>query len=716
MAQNDIIDIDELLPEEEELLAQPLNKLNYEQPVVGGIEKNYYADRTGDFITPDIKNFLVDKVNISPSVIDFVLGKPYSFRDRFINLNPIDAYRDLLRLQIPGDQPLGEGQQPFGLNIQELFNPTSPDVRRAKAAGIDVEKGAPYQVMKDAEYLPADQRDRGVRLLLKEAYPDVPVKDFNLQIEPRTNRVIYTDPETGKRQFINPPGIDWADVNAIMEPLALEMATGAAGLAVGTTVGPITGGTVGGGTGLVYTAQLTDNPFFQVAGATAGATAGAVSAPITFTAIGEGLGHFFWRYSNLRGLKDRGILDETYTNDKILETAIKDAGLVGLFGLTGQTAFSALGRFMTANPIKIGVDEDSFVKAYEKVQGTKQTGTAAEKKAVEDITTPEILQMAGVSTPGVRGVLQKEVELSAKARPDVEVRVDAQAKARQEGYDVLFEETGIDPVIFDLDDVTKVNQALGSRIINNLDLGTKRLDKGEQAIINTLKQLQKENKPENLFKTIWKEGEISNSQVLRELMPDELVTDFKTLIYRDFIEKTGKNPQQIKQYIKNHSDAMGVWFGDDFVKGLKGYNKIIDDITVLAGKEGLPSSQFQKLVTGLVRAYVGIFTRPGRFITAGGQLTEKVRKGSFEDMILNPDALYRRLKRGEFFKLGTPMGETNSALARAVARAYGEDEFLDRAEVDQPSRAFPPAVPDVTSGLEDVQLNRGGEALMELKY
>jgi len=716
MAQNDIINIDELLPEEEELLAQPLNKLNYEKPVVGGIEKGYYPDKAGDFISSDIKNFLVDKVNISPSVIDAVLGKPYSFRDRFINLNPIDAFRDLARFSIPGSQPLGEGQQPFGLNIQELFSPTSPEVRRAKAAGIDVEKGAPYQVMKDAEYLPADQRDRGVRLLLKEAYPEVPVKDFDIQLEPRTNRIIYKDPETGKRQFINPPGIDRADIQAIMEPLALEMATGLAGLGVGSTVGPITGGTVGGTAGLTYTAQLTDNPFFQAAGGVAGAVAGATSAPITFTALGEGLGHFFWRYSNLRGLKERGILDETYTNDKILETAIKDAGLVSLFGFGGQKAFQTLGKFMTANPIKIGVDEDSFIKAYEKVQGIKQTGTAAEKKALEDVTTPEILQMADETTPGVRGVLEKEVELSAKARPEVEVRVDAQAKARQEGYDVLFEETGIDPVIFDLDDVTKVNQALGSRIINNLDLGTKRLDKSEQAIINTLKKLEKENKPENLFKTIWKEGEISNSQVLKDLMPDELATDFKTLIYRDFIEKTGKNPQQIKQYIKNHGDAMGVWFGDDFVKGLKGYNKLIDDITVLAGKEGLPSSQFQKFVTGLVRAYVGIFTRPGRFITAGGQLTEKMRKGSFEDMILNPDALYRRLKRGEFFSPDTTVGQTNLTLARALARAYGEEELLGRAEVDQPSTAFPPAVPDVTSGLEDVQLNRGGEALMELKY
>jgi len=215
---------------------------------------------------------------------------------------------------------------------------------------------------------------------------------------------------------------------------------------------------------------------------------------------------------------------------------------------------------------------------------------------------------------------------------------------------------------------------------------------------------------ENLFKSFWNPGEISNSRQLFEFMPDELIPDFKQLIYRDFIDKTGKNPRAVKQYLKDHSEKLKLWYGDDFVKGLNGYNKIIDDITVLAGEEGLPASSFQKLITGLVRAYVGIFTRPGRFITAGGQVTENLRKGSFEDMILNPDRLYDRIKRGEFFN-----NDATQALARATARAYGQAEILDRAEADQPS-GFPVESPDLTKGLEEVQLNRGGNPLMELKY
>ena len=652
MAQSDIIDIDQLLPEEELLLSQPLNKADMTMSGVPVADK-IYAQKSGDLVPADFKNFLVEKLNISPEIIDKVVGKPYGFRDRFINLNPIDGLRDLGRFSLPGTQPLGEGQQPFGLNLNELLSPTTPEVRRARAAGIDVEKGAPYQVMKDAEYLPADQRDRGIRLLLKEYYPEVPIQDFDIKVEPRTNRLIYKDPETGNKQFINPPGIDRADVQAIMEPVALELATGLLGLKTGLTAGPYVGGGVGGAAGLAYTAQLTDSPFFQAAGAAAGATAGALSAPVTFTALGEGMGHFMWRYQNLRGLKDRGILDETYTNVKILETAIKDAGIVGLLGLGGNAAFQTVGKFITANPVKIGIDEKSFVDAYEKVQGIKETGSAAEKRALEDITTPEILQMADETTPGVRGVLQKEVELSAKARPEVETRVARQAKAKEEGYDVLFEETGIDPIIFDIDDLSTVNAGLGNKILNAIDTSSKTTDKAKGALFNQLKTLERTNKPENLFKTFWKPREVSNSQMLLDNIPDEVIPDFKQLIYRDFVDQTGKNPTAVKKYLADHSEKLKLWYGDDFVKGLNDYNKIIDDITVLAGEEGLPASSFQKLITGLVRAYVGIFTRPGRFITAGGQVTENLRKGSFEDMILNPDRLYDRIKRGgtRFFAL-----------------------------------------------------------------
>ena len=119
----------------------------------------------------------------------------------------------------------------------------------------------------------------------------------------------------------------------------------------------------------------------------------------------------------------------------------------------------------------------------------------------------------------------------------------------------------------------------------------------------------------------------------------------------------------------------------------------------------------------LARAYVGIFTRPGRFITAGTRLREGYRRNSFEDMIMNPDRLYKRIQRRKFFTNPEVQG-----FIRALSRGYGQAEVLDRAEADQPTGAFKVDVPTVElegetlAPLEEEKLSRGGEPLMRLKY
>ena len=323
MAQNDVIDIDEIIDQNIDY-SQPIPTMT--QPIPPAVIDQVYPsgqETPGQLFPNDFKNYILDKTNIDSGILDTLLGRPYSFRDRFLNLNPVDAVRDLGRFALPGKQPLDrETQQPFGLNFTELFNPTDPATKRAEDLGIETDKGAPFQVQKDASYLPPDNYERGIKALLREAYPGVSLEAFELAKEPNTNRIVYKDPQSGEKQFVSPPGIDYADVRAIMEPLMLEIGAGFGGFKVGTTVGvPVAAG-IGGAGGLLTTAQITDSDFWQPIGAAAGATAGAVSAPITFTVMGETMAHFLWRYSNLKGMKDRGILDETYDSAKILKTAI----------------------------------------------------------------------------------------------------------------------------------------------------------------------------------------------------------------------------------------------------------------------------------------------------------------------------------------------------------------------------------------------------------
>ena len=714
MAQNDVMDIDELLDEKLILDNSRPPGMVIPRPE-DTILPGYYGPKTQkrELISPDVKNYLMDKFpNLSPTIFDTILGKPNGMRDRYLNLNPIDAVRDLIRFGIPGDQPLGKEQQAFGLNLDELFSPRTPQIQGAENSGIDVDKGAPYQVQKDAAYIPADQRDRGLKALLLEAYPGTTLEELNLQIEPRTNRVVYTDPESGNKQFVSPPGIDWPDVTAVMEPLFLEVASGLAGFAYGSTVGPVQGGVVGGALGLTSTTAITDNGFFQLAGTTAGATAGVFAAPLTFTVGGETMAHFFWRYQNLKGLKERGILDETYTPDKIMQTAIDDSKVVAAWSLGGNAAFATFAKFMGANPTSIGVDKETFVNAWETSQGIKKTGTSAEAAVIDTLTTPQVMGVSDVGTTGQRGILQREVDLSIDSTVDVERAMIGQQNVIKKGYDEIFEETGVDPVILDLGDPVVLKQSFGNRIINDVDLeDLANLPTDEKALLYKLKNARDSNEPEALFDAIWRDGRISNTETLLKVLPEESIGDFQKLIYRDFIEKGSNSPEAIGKYLQQHGEGLRVVFGDEFVSGLNTYNKMIKSIEIQAAKGLIVDDAAMTMTTNLARAYVGIFTRPGRVITAVNQVRRKVRKGSFEEMILDPEKLYKRIQRGEFFENQAFM--TN---ARALGRYYGqEDGGTSKAEPDQPS-ALPVATPDVSIDLEGLEMNRGGSPLIELKY
>lgn len=713
MAINSIVDIDEMI-DDKLLLQQPIPTASMGDGQATA-SPGYYGPKTQkrELLSPDVKNYLMDKFpNLSPDTLDTIVGKPYGVRDRYLNLNPIDAVRDLIRFGTPGDQPLNKEQQAFGLNVGELFSPRTAEIDAAERAGIDVDKGAPYQVQKDAAYLPADQRDRGIKVLLKEAYPNAPLADLNVELEPRTNRVIYTDPETGGKQFVSPPGIDWPDVTAVMEPLSLEIALGLAGFGYGSSVGTVQGGVVGGGLGLAATTAMTDSGFFQVAGTAAGATAGALSAPLTFTVGGETMGHFFWRYQNLKGLKERGVLDETYTPEKIMQTAMDDAKVVGAWSLGGNAAFATFAKFMGANPISIGVDKETFVNAWETAQDIKRTGTKVQADVIDTLTTPQVMGVSDVGTTGQRGILQREVDLSVDSAVDVERAMIGQENIIRRGYDEIFEETGIDPNGLDLGDPVVLKQSFGNRIINDIDLeDLKNLPTDERALLSKLKRARDSNEPEALFDAIWRDGRISNTETLLKVFPEESIGDFQKLIYRDFVEKGSSDPVAITQYLRKHGEGLKVVFGDEFVDGLKTYNKIIKDINIesVGGKIG--DDELMKITTGLARAYVGIFTRPGRVITALNQVRRSVRKGSFEEMILDPEKLYKRIQRGEFLE-----NQAFMTSARALARYYGqEDGGTSKAEPDQQSD-LPVATPDVSIDLEGLEMNRGGSPLIELKY
>jgi hypothetical protein len=733
MAQNDVIDIDEIIDQNIDY-SQPIPTMT--QPIPPAVIDQVYPsgqETPGQLIPNDFKNYILEKTSIDPSFLDTLLGRPYSFRDRFLNLNPKDFERDVKRFLLPGRQPLDrETQQPFGLDIMELFNPTDPATKQAEALGIDTDKGAPFRVQMDASYLPPDNYERGVKALLREAYPGVPLEAFELAKEPNTNRIVYKDPESGEKQFVSPPGIDFADVTAVMEPLSLEIGAGLLGFGLGSSVGIPAGAVIGGMGGLLGTAQLTDNEFWQATGAAAGAAAGAARAPITFTIMGETMAHFLWRYNNLRNMKDRGILDETYDSAKILKTAIDDSKMVAAYSAGGNAAFAGIAKFLGRNPAGVlGIDEDEFLNAFDEIQKRIEAG-GPETTVLANLSTPQVLAAADEGLPKRIEAGQREIQKSIEKRPEVERRFVGQEQDIDLGYEKVFDDLGIDTVVFRDQDMANVKRDFGRNVAGYFDpenikpqTGKKVVPTDRRAVANKVQSLARGADPEGIFDEIWTAGKITRVDTFLDMMPESAQGQFRNLIYRDFLEKTKPidgtfDPTAVSKYLVQHGDQLKSIYGEEFVNGLRTYNKLAKDVTKIANVLEVPDAELAKMVNVFARAYLGIFTRPGRLITAATRSTERFRRASFEEMLLYPDELAKRLKTKKFFE--SDEGRRFFVGARALARAYektdGDLADLEKGEETELETQKQITGEDILSlyNIEDLEMKKGGNPLMELKY
>ena len=198
------------------------------------------------------------------------------------------------------------------------------------------------------------------------------------------------------------------------------------------------------------------------------------------------------------------------------------------------------------------------------------------------------------------------------------------------------------------------------------------------------------SKPEDLFKMTFRAGEVTPSKELRRAInglgkeqKDSFINLYKGMIYKDFVDKTSDvtklagdkvsldlDPKKVIEYLDKHSDAMAEWYGKDFVKGLNGW---ADHIRALLprGTASLDPLGDVKMKAGMdiVRAYVGIFTRPGRVITALLRFAKSGKERKIIEALLNPEKLRNTVVRDKF--LSSPLTQ---AVARDImAQEWGED-------------------------------------------
>ena len=198
------------------------------------------------------------------------------------------------------------------------------------------------------------------------------------------------------------------------------------------------------------------------------------------------------------------------------------------------------------------------------------------------------------------------------------------------------------------------------------------------------------SKPEDLFKITFRAGEVTPSKELRRAInglgkeqSDSFINLYKGMIYKDFIDKTSDvtklagdkvsidlDPKKVLDYLDGHSDAMVEWYGKDFVKGLNGW---ADHIRALrpTGTASLDPLGDVKMKAGMdiVRAYVGIFTRPGRVITALLRFAKSGKEKKIIEALLDPKKLRSTIERDQFLSL--PL--TQAVMRDVMSQEWGED-------------------------------------------
>ena len=203
-------------------------------------------------------------------------------------------------------------------------------------------------------------------------------------------------------------------------------------------------------------------------------------------------------------------------------------------------------------------------------------------------------------------------------------------------------------------------------------------------------------KPETLFKEVWQQKEISKFSRALPLIKqnDEIFDSFKALIYKDMFDPQNKmtlkqgnlivpNLDNFIPYIQNNKAKLQDVFGSEYVTNLE---KVVDAIRP-ALTDVVPRSvkEDNNIVTTALRSFVGVFTRPGRILTAINKARGRLREDALVQGLINPEKLALMAKATKFSPEHSQAVTTLGRIFFGDDRAYAtEDEMLN---VDRPETA-----------------------------
>ena len=199
-----------------------------------------------------------------------------------------------------------------------------------------------------------------------------------------------------------------------------------------------------------------------------------------------------------------------------------------------------------------------------------------------------------------------------------------------------------------------------------------------------LKQIEKDlnlgggtlDRPEKVFESTWQKGEITPFQKVDLALRQDpsLRNRYKAFVYKDLFSPNNTqvingreiiDPKKIRQYLDDHGSKMEQLFGTDYVNNLR----TVTDVVEIALKEVPKRGRREQanMLTNLVRSYVGLFTRPGRFLTAFNKVRGSVREDAMSAALADPRVMAEMAKAS---KRSPVVKELDREIGRIFGREY----------------------------------------------
>lgn len=206
--------------------------------------------------------------------------------------------------------------------------------------------------------------------------------------------------------------------------------------------------------------------------------------------------------------------------------------------------------------------------------------------------------------------------------------------------------------------------------------------------------------PARLMRTTWPSNKEDMTKFRRSLQlrdaireqgdPQGLLTDYRSLIAHDMMTKVSKGPDgfdpyALEKYLDTNQELLKEWYtstgrsGTDMVEGLKAYAEIGKSILEKSGINHLEKDPLLAALNSGARAYVGLFTTPGRILTAVKQIFGGTSMSKEADFILNPS---KYIKNQEFYEIldSKPMRALQRAGGHSIMNSIRESEEAEEAE------------------------------------